>query len=162
MAAAASLTSASCLRSVLHRCMLEFLHQQDPGFFVDRRVVELGAGVGLPALMCAAKGCEDVWLTDGDAQAVELAKHNIATCAPSPRPRTASAPPFRTRLPFSQSPSPPPPPAAMYRGIDRPNVMGRGVRHIWSHPIRQHSVHKITGRTAAAVRQRSTDLFRLL
>ena len=49
-----------------------------PGVVKGCRVLELGAGAGLPGLVAARCGAAEVLLTDGDARAVQLLDKNVA------------------------------------------------------------------------------------
>ena len=49
-----------------------------PGVVKGCRVLELGAGAGLPGLVAARCGAAEVLLTDGDARAVQLLDRNVA------------------------------------------------------------------------------------
>ena len=49
-----------------------------PGVVKGCRVLELGAGAGLPGLVAARCGAAEVLLTDGDARAVKLLEKNMA------------------------------------------------------------------------------------
>ena len=49
-----------------------------PGVVKGCRVLELGAGVGLPGLVASRCGAAEVLLTDGDARAVKLLEKNVA------------------------------------------------------------------------------------
>ena len=49
-----------------------------PGVVKGCRVLELGAGAGLPGLVASRCGAAGVLLTDGDARAVRLLEKNIA------------------------------------------------------------------------------------
>jgi len=49
-----------------------------PGVVKGCRVLELGAGAGLPGLVAARCGAAEVLLTDGDARAVKLLERNMA------------------------------------------------------------------------------------
>lgn len=57
-------------------------------------MLELGAGAGLPSLVCALKGAQHVLVTDyTDPQLIENLEHNIATCH-LPKSARITAKPF--------------------------------------------------------------------
>ena len=71
-----------------------------PGVVKGCRVLELGAGVGLPGLVAARCGAAEVLLTDGDARAVKLLEKNVAA-NPSECPVEAAV------LAYGAAPPPP-------------------------------------------------------
>ena len=58
-------------------CLAEYLIQH-PDFVQGRRVIELGAGVGLTGLIAAAMGSESVHMTDYTDATLENLSYNIA------------------------------------------------------------------------------------
>ncbi|CAH0379129.1 unnamed protein product [Pelagomonas calceolata] len=72
-----------------------------PGVVRGCRVLELGAGAGLPGLVAARCGAAEVLLTDGDARAVRLLEKNIAANPSSECPVEAAA------LAYGAAPPPP-------------------------------------------------------
>jgi len=71
-----------------------------PGVVKGCRVLELGAGAGLPGLVASRCGAAEVLLTDGDARAVRLLEKNVAA-NPSECPVEA------TVLAYGAAPPPP-------------------------------------------------------
>jgi hypothetical protein len=71
-----------------------------PGVVKGCRVLELGAGVGLPGLVASRCGAAEVLLTDGDARAVKLLEKNVAA-NPSECPVEAAV------LAYGAAPPPP-------------------------------------------------------
>ena len=71
-----------------------------PGVVKGCRVLELGAGAGLPGLVAARCGAAEVLLTDGDARAVKLLEKNAAA-NPSDCPVEAAV------LAYGAAPPPP-------------------------------------------------------
>jgi nicotinamide N-methyltransferase len=58
----------------------------------NKTVLELGAGAGLPSLICALNGAKQVVVTDyPDADLIENLKHNINICSGLPEPENISA-----------------------------------------------------------------------
>ena len=72
-----------------------------PGVVKGCRVLELGAGAGLPGLVAARCGAAEVLLTDGDARAVRLLEKNIAANPSSECPVEAAV------LAYGAAPPPP-------------------------------------------------------
>mmetsp|Transcript_54128 Transcript_54128/g.123341 ORF Transcript_54128/g.123341 Transcript_54128/m.123341 type:complete len:370 (+) Transcript_54128:78-1187(+) len=61
-----------------------FMDDLGTSWWTDKSVVELGSGLGLNGLTAASLGTKSVVLTDGDAQVLELAAHNLARNFPAP------------------------------------------------------------------------------
>lgn len=58
----------------------------------NQAVLELGAGAGLPSLICALNGATQVVVTDyPDADLIENLQHNIDTCGGLPCPKNIAA-----------------------------------------------------------------------
>ena len=72
-----------------------------PGVVKGCRVLELGAGVGLPGLVASRCGAAEVLLTDGDARAVKLLEKNIGANPSSECPVEAAV------LAYGAAPPPP-------------------------------------------------------
>ena len=72
-----------------------------PGVVKGCRVLELGAGVGLPGLVASRCGAAEVLLTDGDARAVKLLEKNVAANPSSECPVEAAV------LAYGAAPPPP-------------------------------------------------------
>ena len=63
--------------SVVLQRLLEYLTQSDSSLFQAKTVVELGCGVGVGSLTCAALGAPRVLATDGNPEALLLAQRNV-------------------------------------------------------------------------------------
>ncbi|KAA6407606.1 MAG: hypothetical protein FRX48_08444 [Lasallia pustulata] len=61
----------------------DYLHHHAADLVVGKAVLELGAGAGLPSLVCGILGARRVVVTDyPDADLVDNLAHNVAACAP--------------------------------------------------------------------------------
>jgi EEF1A N-terminal glycine/lysine methyltransferase len=63
------------------RTVSDFLEENATSLVHGRCVLELGAGAGLPSLVCALKGAIRVVLTDyPDSDLIDNLRHNVANC----------------------------------------------------------------------------------
>lgn len=73
------------------RLLATYLEQR-PHLYKTKSVLELGAGAGLPSLICAIGGASKVVVTDyPDPDLVRNLQLNIATCSPLPRSEDGNA-----------------------------------------------------------------------
>jgi nicotinamide N-methyltransferase len=69
-----------------------YLEEHSNELVKGKTVLELGAGAGLPSLVCALNGASQVVVTDyPDAELVENLKYNIDHCELLPEPRNIAA-----------------------------------------------------------------------
>lgn len=62
--------------------MSDYLEDNSARYVLGKNVLELGAGSGLPSLVCAARGAQKVVVTDyPDADLIENLRYNIEHCA---------------------------------------------------------------------------------
>lgn len=71
------------------RTLADYIENDAANLIVGKTVLELGAGAGLPSLICALKGASMVLVTDyPDADLIENLQYNIDHCEALPIPRT--------------------------------------------------------------------------
>jgi nicotinamide N-methyltransferase len=74
------------------RTVADYLESNRDRYVQDRTVLELGAGAGLPSLVCAINGAKYVLVTDyPDADLIENLSKNIQDCAWVPNPPNIEA-----------------------------------------------------------------------
>ncbi|KYG40405.1 hypothetical protein M433DRAFT_216593 [Acidomyces richmondensis BFW] len=74
------------------RLLADFLESNGEDLTKNRTVLELGAGAGLPSLICAIRGAKQVVVTDyPDVELIDNLRYNIEHCALLPVPRNIQA-----------------------------------------------------------------------
>ena len=69
-----------------------YLEEHSDDLVKGKTILELGAGAGLPSLVCALNGASQVVVTDyPDAELVENLRYNIEHCELLPEPRNIAA-----------------------------------------------------------------------
>lgn len=69
------------------RTIADHLEQHSTALVANKTVLELGAGAGLPSLVCALNGASTVVVSDyPDADLIDNLQYNIDTCALLPQP----------------------------------------------------------------------------
>lgn len=78
------------------RILSEYLESHVESLVKGRNVLELGAGGGLPSLVCAIHGAKNVVVTDfPDSELIDNLSFNIANCSYLPQPPNISAQGYR-------------------------------------------------------------------
>jgi nicotinamide N-methyltransferase len=74
------------------RIISAYLEEHADDLVKEKTVLELGAGAGLPSLVCALNGASQVVVTDyPDAELVENLQYNIEHCELLSKPRKVAA-----------------------------------------------------------------------
>ncbi|KAK5124689.1 hypothetical protein LTR85_001402 [Meristemomyces frigidus] len=74
------------------RTLADYLESHSSTLYENKTVLELGAGAGLPSLLCSIRGAKQVVVTDyPDAELIENLRYNIEHCPLLPMPPNVAA-----------------------------------------------------------------------